>query len=323
MRITRRGCYAAQGGGAKYVWAVYNLAYGIDESAGGTDGSVSLSSSRYKMAAKGYTISDSGTVTLTDPAQTTAANLAVGDYLVNVSTSNSTATTGDTLYKVTGVSGSWNYTITYTAYTPALNARGTDTGQRVESNTADDYPVDGIQGDYYYVMVRGYGTVYIWDVYNYTPGWNTVTSTPSSDNPPRGISKTSSTGYDVSATIGYDQTGITGKPDITSGKAVFPNNSSFDTVAEFLKEYNSYNNVYYGVPNSDHFYDRYSTTSSSGGTVNRITAYRRLDIVYGKKGAATGEQVQSLTSTAYPSDGVQGDYWYTYNSSYTGWFDFT
>lgn len=319
MRITRRGCYAAQGGGAQYVWAVYNLAYGIDESAGGTEGSVSLSSSRYKMAAKGYSVSDSGTVTLTDPTQTTAANLAVGDYLVNVSTSSSTATTGDTLYKVTGVSGSWNYTISYTAYTPALNARGTDTGQRVESNTADDYPADGVQGDYYYVMVKGYGTVYVWDVYNYTPGWSTVTSTPSQDNPPIGIATSSYAGYEVSSTIGYNQNKLSTMPDITSGKAVFSNSGATSTVLAMLDENSNYNHLYYGINNSDHFYDHYS--SMSGTT--RIRARYRLDIVDGKKGAATGEQVQSLTSTAYPSDGVQGDYWYTYNSSYTGWFDFT
>lgn len=318
MRIPRRGVIAQRKDG--YVWAIYSVVYGVDESAGGTGGSVRLSSSRYKMAAKAYTVSEDGTVSLTDSTRTTAANLAVGDYLVNVSTSNSTSTTGTTLYKVTGASSSGSYvTVSYTAYTPSLCAKGADTGQRVESNTADDYPADGIQGDYYYVMVRGYGTVYIWDVYNYTPGWNTVTSTPSTDNPPIGISTSSYAGYEVSSTIGYNQNKLSTMPDITSGKAMFSNSGATSTVLSMLDENSNYNHLYYGINNSDHFYDHYS--SMSGTT--RIRARYRLDIVDGKKGAATGEQVQSLTSTAYPSDGVQGDYWYTYNSSYTGWFDFT
>lgn len=311
MRQTRRGCFAAQGGGAKYVWAVYNLAYGIDESAGGTDGSVSLSSSRYKMAAKGYTISDSGTVTLTDPTKTTAANLAVGDYLVNVSTSNSTATTGDTLYKVTGVSGSYNYTISYTAYTPALNARGTDTGQRVESNTADDYPVDGVQGDYYYVMVKGYGTVYIWDVFNLTTTY--------------GYKERTTSGYSVSMYTNSEiEVASTYTFDTTTGYYTLTNPSTTTSPSDVSGKYwmsdssGKSQEMYYG-------WTEWDWTPGSTGTITttQYSSSRDHSNVIYTKGSATGEQVQSVSQTAYPSDGVQGDYWYTYNSSYTGWFDFT
>lgn len=311
MRQTRRGCYAAQGGGAKYVWAVYNLAYSIDESAGGTDGSVSLSSSRYKMAAKGYTISDSGTVTLTDPTKTTAANLAVGDYLVNVSTSNSTATTGDTLYKVTGVSGSWNYTISYTAYTPALNARGTDTGQRVESNTADDYPADGVQGDYYYVMVKGYGTVYVWDVFNLTTTYGYKERTTSGYS----VSMYTNSEIEVASTYTFDTT--TGYYTLTNPSAT---TSSSSVSGKYWMKISSGKSqeMYYG-------WTEWDWTPGSTGTITTTQYSSSLDhsnVIY-TKGSATGEQVQSVSQTAYPSDGVQGDYWYTYNSSYTGWFDFT
>lgn len=311
MRITRRGCYAAQGGGAKYVWAVYNLAYGIDESAGGTAGSVSLSSSRYKMAAKGYTISDSGTVTLTDPAQTTAANLAVGDYLVNVSTSSNTATTGDTLYKVTGVSGSWNYTITYTAYTPALNARGTDTGQRVESNTADDYPPDGIQGDYYYVMVKGYGTVYIWDVYNLTTTYGYKERTSSGYS----VNLYTNSELDVASKYTFDTT--TGYYTLTNPSTT-TSSSSVSGKYWMINSSGRSQNMYYG-------WTEWAWTPGSAGTITTTRYYASRDtsnVIY-TKGSATGEQVQSVSQNAYPSDGVQGDYWYTYNSGYTGWFDFT
>lgn len=305
MRQTRRGCFAAQGGGAKYVWAVYNLAYGIDESAGGTDGNVKLSSSRYKMAAKGYTISDSGTVTLTDPTKTTAANLAVGDYLVNVSTSNSTATTGDTLYKVTGVSGSYNYTITYTAYTPALNARGTDTGQRVESNTADDYPSDGVQGDYYYVMVKGYGTVYMWDVFTIitTYGYKEKTSRGGTVN--------------VSGSTIYYSSAYTFYP--------WDRSSAYTLTNPGAGDYNDTAN--YWMVDSTSGSTMYKGRSSFGPSeVKAVTTYttaRDTSLVRYSKGSATGETVESVSAAAYPQDGVQGDYWYTYNSSYTGWFDFT
>lgn len=310
MRQTRRGCYAAQGGGAKYVWAVYNLAYGIDESAGGTDGSVKLSSSRYKMAAKGYTISDSGTVTLTDPTKTTAANLAVGDYLVNVSTSNSTATTGDTLYKVTGVSGSYNYTISYTAYTPALNVRGTDTGQRVESNTADDYPADGVQGDYYYVMVKGYGTVYIWDVFNVT---QKVTGYES--NSVTGYSTDSMSSFTYGTSMSFDSK--TGYFTLSGTETLSMTENSFTNYVE------TENNYWMEGSTKKAKYCYMGGNWYTGNKAKNVRKYTSTAISETTKGSATGEQVQSVSQTAYPSDGVQGDYWYTYNSSYTGWFDFT
>lgn len=312
MRQTRRGCFAAQGSGAKYVWAIYSVVYGVDESAGGTGGSVRLSSSRYKMAAKAYTVSEDGTVSLTDSTRTTAANLAVGDYLVNVSTSNSTSTTGTTLYKVTGASSSGSYVnVSYTAYTPSLCAKGADTGQRVESNTADDYPVYGIQGDYYYVMVKGYGTVYVWDVFNLTTTYGYKEKTTSGYS----VSMYTNNNLYVSSTYTFDTTtgyytltnpSATTSPSSVSGKYWMKTSSGKSPA------------MYYG-------WTEWAWTPGSTGTITttQYSSSRDHSNVIYTKGSATGEQVQSVSQTAYPSDGVQGDYWYTYNSSYTGWFDFT
>lgn len=61
----------------------------------------------------------------------------------------------------------------------------------------------------------------------------------------------------------------------------------------------------------------------TGNKAKNVRKYTSTAISETAKGSATGEQVQSVSQNAYPSDGVQGDYWYTYNSSYTGWFDFT
>jgi len=151
MRLMRRGTIAQRKGG--FVWAVYELAMGIDESTGGTNSSFSLASTRYKRAAKSYTVSSDGTVSLENPVLTTAADMVKDDYLVNVSTGNSTSTTGTKLYKITAISGSSTRQINYKAYTPSLCAKGADTGQRVKSEDATTYPHDGIQGDYYYVLL--------------------------------------------------------------------------------------------------------------------------------------------------------------------------
>ena len=76
--------------------------------------------------------------------------------------------------------------------------------------------------------------------------------------------------------------------------------------------------MYYG-------WTEWDWTPGSTGTITttQYSSSRDHNNVIYTKGSATGEQVQSVSQTAYPSDGVQGDYWYTYNSSYTGWFDFT
>lgn len=303
MRIPRRGVIAQRKDG--YVWAIYSVVYGVDESAGGTGGSVRLSSSRYKMAAKAYTVSEDGTVSLTDSKRTTAANLAVGDYLVNVSTSNNTSTTGTTLYKVTGTSSSGSYvTVSYTAYTPSLCAKGADTGQRVESETAD-YPVDGLHTDgQWYVLLRGYATIYVWDVFN----------------------KGTSYGYKEGTTLNNAVSIYTGTVIYYATAYTFDTSSGYYTLTNPQRgDYN--NTLNYWMKNTSSDITMYkSRTAYSSTEVTPATTYSRVvdrTLVTYDKGSSTGNTVESISPTAYPSDGAQGDYWYTFSHSYEGWIDNT
>lgn len=310
MRIPRRGVIAQRKDG--YVWAIYSVVYGVDESAGGTGGSVRLSSSRYKMAAKAYTVSEDGTVSLTDSTRTTAANLAVGDYLVNVSTSNNTSTTGTTLYKVTGTSSSGSYvTVSYTAYTPSLCAKGVDTGQRVESETAD-YPVDGLHTDgQWYTLIRGYATVYVWDVFTIITTYGYKESTTQS-------------GGMIGTVIEVNTSGI-----MYASAYTFNTSNGYYTLTS--PRYDSSNGSAsgnYWMPGSSetsqtmyHGANSLNTSRIEAGT--KYTSSRDTSLTTYGKGSATGESVESVSSTAYPQDGVQGDYWYTYSHSYEGWIDNT
>jgi hypothetical protein len=91
-------------GDKRLTWAKYAVDY--TEKAG-LSATVTLNYDRTKKAASAYTIQN-GTFKLTNSATKTIENLAVGDCLVNISTSNNTSTSGSTLYKVTANGGrSW------------------------------------------------------------------------------------------------------------------------------------------------------------------------------------------------------------------------
>lgn len=140
----------------KYEWAVYQITKAIDESAGGTNASSKVMLNTAMQAARSYTVSSNGIISLTNPVSTSVNALKAGDYLVGITSgATNTATTGSMLYKVKSVStsGLMYYNISYTTYSPK-NARGTDTGRRVVSDTLD-YPVDGIMGNYWYVLIKG------------------------------------------------------------------------------------------------------------------------------------------------------------------------
>ena len=82
---------------------------------------------------------------LINATQKTAAELNVGDYLVNVSTSNNTSTTEyNSLYRITNISqNGTDYIISYEQFIAKPIAQGADTGLRVASETLD-YPVNGL-----------------------------------------------------------------------------------------------------------------------------------------------------------------------------------
>lgn len=320
MRQTRRGCFAAQGGGAKYVWAVYNLAYGIDESAGGTAGNFSVSSNNYRRAAKSYTVS--GTyVNLVDSVQTTAANLAPGDYIVTVANTNSTATTGTTLYKVTGVSGSYfSYTISYTAYTPALIAKGEDTGERVESTDGTAYPHYGVQDGYFYVLIRGLTTVSVWDVYSVKTTYGYKEQTRTGSNYLSEKLYTNSYLYRASS---YTFNAKNGRYTLTSPTQLSTATTSALSGLYWVASSSTPENIpdiYYGCTLVD--WPGYGSTGTITGQKNLYSA-QDTSLVYESKGTATGESVQSVNPNEYPQDGKQDDYWYVYTGTQEVYIDNT
>lgn len=316
MRLTRRGVIAQRKGG--FIWAVYELAMGIDESAGGTNGTVSLTSTRYKRVAKSYTVSASGTVSLVDSVQTTAANMVVGDYLVNVSTSNNTSTTGTTLYKITATSGTSTRKITYKAYTPSLSVKGTDTGDRVESADGTAYPHNGAQGGYWYVLLRGYTTAHVWDVFNVKTTTAKVYAEKKTTN-----SGTYGKEIDLSGTIYYSDNYTfntkTGKYSLSSSKSMSA--SSFAIACQsdppgtyFIIGSSSGTTMYSGITDGStttEVWVKYTWTSTSTSETTEA------------KGTATGETVQSVDENAYPQDGAQDGYWYVYGGTKEVYIDNT
>lgn len=140
MRQTRRGCFAAQGGGAKYVWKIYDLAYGADINAAET----ASSTFRDEFAvSKSYTATAT-TFTLVNPAEVELADIVAGDYFMNGSYFCQVISTTPDGRRVR---------ITYYRWlTPTLCLQGADTGMTVESTDINAYPANGIQGDYWYVL---------------------------------------------------------------------------------------------------------------------------------------------------------------------------
>lgn len=317
MRLTRRGTIAQRKGGA-FVWAVYSLVYGIDESAGGTSGSFSLSSSRYKRVAKSYTVSADGTVSLTSSAQTTAANMAVGDYLVNVSTSNNTSTTGTTLYKITAISGSTTRTISYTAYTPTLCAMGSDTGDRVKSVAGTTYPHYGAQGNYFYVLLRGLTTVYKWNIFR------SVAKHTYEDVVTKNQSVTISTFSKI--TVGTFDTS-TGKYSVTY------NNANVGIAANYFANVSAGSSCWVNGSISSstvtaYYYGGNMPSNSSGSSITITGVTKHTSTVASttySKGTSTGNVAESIDSNAYPQDGRDGadGYWYVYAGAEERYIDNT
>lgn len=93
-------------GDKRLTWAKYEAVY---TEVAGSSKKVKLNYARTKKASTAYTIQN-GVYVLTNPSTKTAENLAAGDSIVDASTSNNSATSGATRYKVTKNSGrAWWY----------------------------------------------------------------------------------------------------------------------------------------------------------------------------------------------------------------------
>ena len=327
MRQTRRGCFAGRKE-PKYVWYVYDLSWALDE-ASATTGSASLNNSSLRMTSGQYTVDASG-FTLVNPLYQKPSQMASKVYVVDISSQGSTDTTGPYLYEVTRTGG-WNPTYQYVRYSSAP-VRGGTVLWVVESDTMD-YPIDGEQGGYWYVMVKGERPMYVWDVFNVIQIQN---------------------GYEQVSTP--DGTALI--PDVGGAPSPWENNYTvvssnqqytFDTstgkyeIVGRSYETSSDSRLNEAVKNARNSY--FFTTSTSSTRKTSKLYYNLIDYELGQKwsdygyyctvettltsqpayiesrGNATGQTVESTDIVAYPQDGVQGEYWYTYSHSYSYEFD--
>lgn len=295
----------------KYVWAVYDIGYGLDESSA-TSITESLRSSSTKMASDSYTVSSSG-FTLTNSTSIKVPDLA-GKYIVNISKGSSTSITGTYIYYVHSVSSSgFNRTVTTTRYSSVL-IKGDTELYRVESDTMD-YPVNGEQDGYWYVLLKGEKPMYVWDVYEKLTQYQEKTTDNSYFGP-------SSWPVDLLYSSSYSFDASTGKYTLIKGteKSFTENRFGDQTGApislsrKYYQKYNYMNSswntdvMYYDYTNADYtnhtwYAKKYSSESAT------------------IKGTSTGTTVESDNNSAYPQDGARGDYWYVYSHSYTYEFD--
>ena len=327
MRQTRRGCFAGRKE-PKYVWYVYDLSWALDE-ASATTGSASLNNSSLRMTSGQYTVDASG-FTLVNPLYQKPSQMASKVYVVDISSQGSTDTTGPYLYEVTRTGG-WNPTYQYVRYSSAP-VRGGTVLWVVESDTMD-YPIDGEQGGYWYVMVKGERPMYVWDVFNVIqiqngyeqtegPGgtayaldvggaqapWNEpyyAYGSSYSFDPATGLYTLPGSGY----MVGNDSTA---KQFINRGK-----NAYFFTSVRSLSSPYTASKIFYNI------YDyEYATEWNTHGYYCYYEKSLVSSPIYTSgKGSATGQTAESYEQAAYPQDGVQGEYWYTYSHSYSYEFD--
>lgn len=88
-------------GGKKTIWGKYSIAFTEKE---GTASTASRTYNRTTYAANAYTI-DNGSFKLSSPSATQFQNLTKGKYSLNINNSNTTTSSGSTLYKITSNSG--------------------------------------------------------------------------------------------------------------------------------------------------------------------------------------------------------------------------
>lgn len=310
MRQSRRGCFY-QNKEPKYIWKVYDIDTKLN---GGTTGSISIRSNRTKMASTEFTYSN-GTFTLTNPTSKTITNLSVGDYIVDIRTTTAGAniTSGSAIYKVTGKSGRSNITLSYTKYTSMKNIQGSTYYYDVASDTLD-YPIDGEQDGYWYVMVKGEKEMYVWDVYNVITVYGYKEASSSNET----INFTSGSSIYTASSYSFDK---------NSGTFTLKNPTSA-TWSSSYSDILSANGGFWRKDSSsgDYVMNGMLTLGTLTPTLELTGAktYAVTDTSYiasRKKGTSTGTTVESESSTAYPENNYKGDYWYVYSHSYIYKFD--
>ncbi|MDD6837338.1 MAG: hypothetical protein PUF04_09340 [bacterium] len=143
-----------------HVWDEYNVNCYIDESDTSTTASGQGKSSQKVMAASSYIVNSDGTVSLVDATQTSYNKLAVGKYLVHLSSSDSTETSGNYLYKIESTSsliqsGTVYKIVNCYKWKPIVE-KDAASDNSVESTDIAAYPDNGVQDGMWYIYSHSY-----------------------------------------------------------------------------------------------------------------------------------------------------------------------
>lgn len=284
MRMSGR--FPKYGGAKLLTWKKYSIQYDKDESTAYDGSSSSMSSSTTKMAADSYTVSSDGVFTLVSPTSTQVTNLT-GKWIVDISTSSSSATTGSTLYYVRSISGWTSKTINYTRYTGAVIS-GYTYLEDVQA-APGTYPVLGIQSGYRWVLRN---CTYNRYAISYTI---TLHSSGTTSIAPGNRMRLHST---------YSQSIINNEPKFVCDG---PHTTvmSGDPIGSYKYESGdgtapSYRPALVESTTGTYLYEYLSISGSN-------VTYKTF--AWNPK----GNYVDSITADAdaYPHDGISGDYWYT------------
>lgn len=297
MRQSRRGCFY-QSEDKMYVWKIYNLKKNVVEQVDTGTATISLGSYSTINQASAYTVNSDGLFSLTSPTTVSTGSLTVGSYLVSLTPGGwgaTPATTGSSLYKITSATsvtsyGNKTWTVGYEEYNVTPIVKGADTGNTVSSETVD-YPIDGVQGDYWYVLIES-PTQYIWDVYTYSKGLDESTATTGQVTQLK-QSKMVAKSFTYSSSKFYLTDAVsTSHTALKAGDYIVSINGNPDTSTSGSTLYQITSIL--------------ASTSYSGTTFS-YKAYKN----YGNlRGDTIVDRVGSDNVGDYPIDGVQGDYWY-------------
>lgn len=199
----------------------------------------------------------------------------------------------------------------------------------VASDTMD-YPINGEQGGYWYVMMKGEYVMYVWDVFNIAQiltGYEMNETAGGTVNIIDGIGSYINWYNYYAYSKSYTFNTQTGLFDLINGKTGATIGGVGDPIVKFS---NNCEDAYFAVGTSrvsitgltSLYYNAQSYEPGAHGYV--FTYEKRLirsPIYTSGKGDATGTIVESYDQSAYPQDGIQGDYWYTYSHSYDYVFD--
>lgn len=199
-----------------------------------------------------------------------------------------------------------NSNFVWALYTISNGGMGTDTGDRVESKTMD-YPVDGISGNYWYVLLRGKTTIYVWNIYNVYQQPNYVLETTTGNKIAFG-GPSSTVWYASSYRLYSDQMQLV------------------NALTSTYQNFNSWGSYYWSTSGETTItiYKGGSKTGSGNWVyVQNATSYRQVNEPIPQKGSATGKTAISAAGSMYPADAMVGNYWYVYSHSYYGYINQT